>query len=94
MLWWFVPKHITRTPHIGGDQDIVRWRPGRGCRSTHTWRDFNGLLRVLTDLGCQVKGDFTITDEADGFERPDHVSARTLLAEMSRREDVARWAAK
>lgn len=48
VAWWFLCGAVKPwTSGPGNKQTGLLWTPGRGCRSSHTFRDLEGTLRVL-----------------------------------------------
>ena len=46
--WWFIEGAVII--HSNGS---VTWYPGRGCRSSHTWRDLAGTIHILSQFAIQ-----------------------------------------
>jgi hypothetical protein len=81
-FWWFVPEPTRSTKSY-----IVSWIPGTG-RSTHTWRDFEGLLVTLHNIGCNVRGDLTCRDESDWFKKPFRFNVEKFLTKALRKRSL------
>jgi hypothetical protein len=66
MAWWYLTGN---TSYVNGKLYI---HFGQG-RSSHTWRDFRGTLRVLSKFVIQPKSNiFTMSDEYDGHKTRFH----------------------
>jgi len=62
LAWWYLPQTKIR------EDNSVDIHFGLG-RSTHTWRDFRGTLKVINKFVKKPKvHTFQISDESDAFE--------------------------
>jgi hypothetical protein len=58
--WWFLSGSAVMVYPDGS----VGWHPGRGCRSSHTWRDLQGTLDVFSIFAKQAyEFDMDIRDD-------------------------------
>ena len=48
IAWWFLDRAVEIEP-----SGAVRWSPGQGCRSSHTWRDLRGTMQVLGAMASE-----------------------------------------
>lgn len=65
MVYWFLNDY-----NVSFKEDSVTIRFGAG-RSSHTNRDFRGIINYLSDFMLKSKSHtFTIYDEYDGFQTP------------------------
>ncbi len=69
--WWWLTGAVTPWTSPDNNQTGLLWTPGDGCRSTHTFRDLEGTLRVLgkklilPGLGLCTPLDLVDTDDGD-----------------------------